>query len=865
MSRAKKWTIISIVVVFGLIVTYGALIPTILSTEGGKQFVVRLFEKTTGGKITIQDLSLSWMGKQRIDEFTFNDGKGTRLGFKQLESSCSFWNILLRSGNIGKTEVQSPWIAVQARTEAPRAKPSEKGEKKKKQRAEFWSNYSGKITAINGVVDLLSGGRNLVSMKEVYLELDTLKSSNNFTLIAHGKTQENQLVGSFNIDTKFNEWIEGVASVNNFPVKGLDQVVSVFNPKYQGRLLAALGETLNVNLNAVVSGETQHMALNIRSPLLLVNLNTALKNSLLTLTEESRFVWTVKPKIFNAFIDGAKLQNDAQTELLLQSAALPLSNWDDLAAKGNFYFSGGNLFFEEIKQVISISELSSNFVTSKLSEFLSVNFRSSMSYASSSLAQVAGKLSVRNPLEKNRSYPLFDLEIDNFPLALIDTWKKSETVKYLGGSGSGRLMRSESKMIISANTPLLRLPQMEFEVTDVARLIQSAPFTYVIGQGLYDQLIQPATLSGMMSTLIIPMKKGALDFSRTNFDLQLKIKQLGLQNLFALGALSLPFVDLDVKGTDLKNIEFNGTSRLDFSPQTWGLSLIGSNVGVKTSGRLKWDEEIEVSPLLVQFDGKKFKAKLDASIEKRVLILKKPLTIDFLLEPEQVNAVLAKGGEYPLLSKPTTFHLEVSPSRLPLSERALSSLALKVRGRIDNLAMYSPANGYPFNFQNVNIDFDMDGKRESQLFHFEATALEKGTKAGQLELELSSTGKVTNLINSPTKIKATMKDFSSQIADAFFGTRGQLPDMIGPSLNLDYLMSNQSDRQNIDLKIDSRDFSLDGAFTVGDQLELRTPRKPLKIRWDISEKSYDAFQRWRAPGTPETPNNPLFEIQDNSI
>ena len=94
--------------------------------------------------------------------------------------------------------------------------------------------------------------------------------------------------------------------------------------------------------------------------------------------------------------------------------------------------------------------------------------------------------------------------------------------------------------------------------------------------------------------------------------------------------------------------------------------------------------------------------------------------------------------------------------------------------------------------------------------------------------------------------------------------RGQLPDMIGPQLNLNYLMEKRSDRQNIDLKIDSRDFSLDGAFTVGDQFELKAPHSPLKIRWNISEKSYDAFQRWRNPGVPETPNNPLFEIQNSS-
>ena len=839
MSRTKKWIYSAIILLFGLLLTSVALLPTLLSTGGGKRYVTALIEKSSGAKVTIEELSFSWMGDQKIDRFTYDDGEGVRLGFDQLVSSCSFWNLLFRSGSVGETRLQAPWVNFQTRPSVKQPTGVVKGGKKQEKAGEFWSNFSGKIIFEKGSFDLFNS-----SIKDLYLAFGA--DSDRYTLIARGRTEQNALYGDFNIDIKIDKWIEGVATVNRLPIEGIDQLVTFFNPKYQGLLLAALGDSLNVNLS--------NGSLNLRSPRLLIDIDTTYQNSSLTLTKAGRIAWTVKPQIFNRLIDGAQLKNDAQAEIRLESATLPLKNLEKLSADGNLYFSGGSLFFEEIEQTIFISELSCDFQTNRLKELVDLSFRSSISTASSSEAQGTGRVTIRNPLEKSRFFPKYDLRVDNFPVALIDSWMKSESVKYLGQSVSGRVMKSDERMVISATTPLLNMPEAEFIITDAARLINPISLTYQLRETLYDQLTRPVMLTGRLNSLSIPMDRERLELSKALFNLQLKAQNVGVQNLLALGTLTLPFINLDLEAKTLSNIQFNGTSRLDFSPQTLGISLIGSEVGVKLSGRLKWDGEVEISPLLAEFDGQKFKGTLDGAIEKSTLILKKPLIVDFLLEPEQVNSILAKEGNIPLLSKATPFHLEVRPSRLPLSETALSSLSLKGSGHIDNLSMYSPVNGYAFNFEDVAIDFDFDGKRDSRLIHFEARALENGKSGGQIELE----------IKTPTQVKVIVKGFSSQIADAFFGMRGQLPDMIGATLNLNYQMVTKGDKQEIDLKIDSPDFSLEGAFTVGDQLELRTPRRALKMGWNISEEAYDAFQRWQRPGVAETPNNPLFTIEGRS-
>lgn len=864
----KRWVITSLITLCVLILIAIGLLPTILSSDGGKAFIERQIENSMGGRVSIGDLSLSWTGEQRIDKFSLDDQKGFRFGFDELTSDCSFWSILFRSGSVGETYIASPWIAMQAKPIVPKTRREEQVLKEKKKAKSLWSDYSGKLTLDNGRMDVTSGGRSLMRMEGLKLEFDAPKSSKLYSIIAQGQTRQNDLQGSFNINTKVSRWIEGVATVSNFPVGGLDQMIGVFKPTYQGFLLAALGDTLNLNLKADASGSSQRMDLGVRSPRLLVDLNGNFQDKLLTLTEAGRIAWTVKPEIFNFFVKKVQLQSDAQIELRLSSATLPMTkrglNWSDLAAQGNLYFSGGNLFLEEIKQAVGINELSADFQTKKLQDSLALTFRSTMRYNASSEGQVSGSAMIQNFLEKNRSFPRYDLKIDNLPLALIDTWKKSEYVKYLGQNISGRLMKSSEAMVISARTPLLQLQEAELTITDVARLIQPTTLSYVLGPNIYDQLIRPITLGGQVNSLSVPIEGGRLNFASMDFDMNVTGQNMGLQNLFALGSATLPFINLDLKGKGIEDVQFVGTSRLDFSPKTWGLSLIGSEVGVKTSGRFSWDDELEASPFLMQFDGRKFKSTLEAAIEKSALILKKPLKIDFLLEPDQINSILSKESEYPLLSKPTPFQLEIKPSRLPLKETAFDSLAIKGSGTIDNLAMYSPKSGFPFNFKDVKVDFDLDGKKKQQMIRFDAHALENGKEAGSLGLELNSSEGAKSLIQSPSNVKATLKDFSSQIADVFLGTRGQLPDMIGPTLNLNYQLAKQSDRENIDLKINSRDLDLDGSFSASDKFELRSSRKPLKIRWTLSEKSYDAFQRWRKPGVPETPNNLLFEIDGSS-
>ncbi|QVL54864.1 MAG: hypothetical protein KFB95_05975 [Simkaniaceae bacterium] len=857
--KKLMWTVIAIL--GGGAILLVALLPTILSSEAGTNFLIKIVERNTGGQLKVQDLSLGWTSKQQIDKLQFNEGKGLEVTFDSLTSDCSFWNLLFRSGSVGNTHIENLNISAYPKVSQKKVDAlKEAGKAIEKPKGKFWSDFSGHLTLSNGKVTIRNGGSTTISIYGIKMDLDIGEAD---SFLFEGKTRKNELVGTFFAQGTWKALLEGTATLDNVPVEGLDQVISIFAPKYQGLLIATLGDTVNANLKSTPIDEELKVEVSVRSPRLLIDLNPTYKNGELVLNSPGRVALTLKPLLFNYFNKDVSLQNDAQTEIRLEKGSLPFTrnNFDfsQVAIVGNLYFSEGQLLLSKIQRTLDIDQLNVNFSTSALNELIQMSLKSAMRYQKGLQSSVSGTFSIQNIL-KTPSYPALDLSIDNLPLSLVDSFSSSSLVTYLGDTYSGKIAKTQNSITLNGNTPLLNLQNTSLILSDVARLTAPSTFTYLVTPNLYENLTRPFKVQGDLNALSIPINKEGLIFKNSDFDLKLSSGQIEVSDLFALGNANLPSFGVNLKGTSLFSFQFEGVTTLDYQDQTWGHSILGENVGVRSSGRAKIGDEFEISPLNLSLDGRKFKGDIAAAIEKSTLILTKGVQIDFLLEPSQINPILSKESEYPLLTKATPLQIEIKPSQIPLKEGDFASLSVKGVGKIANLDMVNPVNRYPFNFENVQVDFDLDGKKNAHSVHFEGEALENGGTAGKLELTLVGNGKASELISSPIMVRASLSNFSSQIADVFFKTRGQLPDLIGPILDLKYAMGTAGGRQNLDIQIESRGLTLDGAFYAGETLELRSPRKPLKIRWDLSEKSYDAFRRLRNPNQQITSNNPLFTV-----
>ncbi len=74
-----------------LLVLSTFFLPQILSTPLGTNILIKVAENKLDGSLTLQDLSLSWLGPQKMKEMSFS-GKETDLSFKSLKTDLKLWN-----------------------------------------------------------------------------------------------------------------------------------------------------------------------------------------------------------------------------------------------------------------------------------------------------------------------------------------------------------------------------------------------------------------------------------------------------------------------------------------------------------------------------------------------------------------------------------------------------------------------------------------------------------------------------------------------------------------------------------------------------------------------------------------------------
>jgi len=398
----KKWVLIILSVLALGVIICGVFLPTILSTEAGKNFLIRRVERNTGAKLKISALSFSWTGEQRIENFDFIDGKGLDISFDTLSSDCSFWNLIFRNGSVGNTHIANPKITFAAKRSKERVEALEKAAAaRKKPKGGVWSDFSGHLTISNGQITVINGGNDVISIYGVKIDLNLGETDSFFF---QGKTRKNEQLGTFLAEGKRRKYLEGSVTVNSFPVEGLDQVVSLLYPKYQGLLLATLGDTLNATIKSTPNQGRLNIEANIRSPRLLVDLNPIYGRGAFELVEAGRIALTVKPYLFNHFNTDLVLQNDAQTELRLEKGTLPFAkktfHFSEAGGVGNFYFSGAELLLKKIQQTLYVDQVSASFTTQNLGSLIQMNLKSAMRYERGAEASVNGTLSIQNALKK---------------------------------------------------------------------------------------------------------------------------------------------------------------------------------------------------------------------------------------------------------------------------------------------------------------------------------------------------------------------------------------------------------------------------------------------------------------------------------
>lgn len=224
LKRIGKITLGLMILLLGVL----ALIPTLLSTTLGKDFLFNQINKNIPGQFYAQDVSLSWLGKQKIENLELKGRNQDQIiGIKSIESEKSLLSWLFtfhHPASLRLTGLNSQIVA----------------------------DNQG-VTNIEDALGLKkqasSGFHTPVYLENTNIELKK-DGKHNLTLKAVGLTRQ-EVKGQFTIDAYLGDQQSLKLRLEHFPTLFLDQLLSIQRPELSGLLLNLAGDYIDVSTSQV--------------------------------------------------------------------------------------------------------------------------------------------------------------------------------------------------------------------------------------------------------------------------------------------------------------------------------------------------------------------------------------------------------------------------------------------------------------------------------------------------------------------------------------------------------------------------------------------------------------------------------------
>ena len=311
-----------------------ALLPSLASSHWGKEKITSIVNAQIPGRISIEQLSLSWLGPQEIQGFLLRDPKGAViLNMKKGTASASIFGLFFHNIASGEIDIDSlsGLIEADASGKTNLEKSLDKDCCKRSQ--------EDPLLAAAAAFHIANAKANFDARHQKPL-----------TLHMHGETYQENIKGKFSVDAKltgtdFEHLVHAdrdflrsspeaefqiQADISNLPVALLDQFLALKRPELAGILKEMIGQQLNLNLNQTTSQHEAIFVFNAQSSQLKATLEAGVSNNFYT-----RKPGTISLKITPALIEKLaaanristawQLLNPSTLEIVIDSLQFPIS------------------------------------------------------------------------------------------------------------------------------------------------------------------------------------------------------------------------------------------------------------------------------------------------------------------------------------------------------------------------------------------------------------------------------------------------------------------------------------------------------------------------------------------------------------
>jgi hypothetical protein len=306
--------------------------PNLAATKWGKSVILKLYKTITGNTLNVGALQIDWMGGQVLEGVSFKDKTGQVIfEGKKITTDATLWQIAFYH-NFGSMQIDSPKVVFHA--ELPKklawlqagfvpvlgAIPSQ-------------PLYFGHVVVTNGEAQFFSPGFDTIELQNVTLDATLFQSE--VKLQGSGLSIQGNVQGKFEIAGQYTSIsdIDFSAALENFPVRSIDQLVTLIHPDLKGSVVDAIGNAMTVQLKVKNLPNTLELFCNAKSPTFSAHLETTSQGGIVTLAAPAVFQFQLP---------------NFQGELKIDTLSLPLVDKESFAfqstLKGNpIQFSWGTI------------------------------------------------------------------------------------------------------------------------------------------------------------------------------------------------------------------------------------------------------------------------------------------------------------------------------------------------------------------------------------------------------------------------------------------------------------------------------------------------------------------------------------------
>lgn len=317
LARIITWTLAPLFLILVLLILF---LPTLVSTPSGQKTAVSLVNKVIPGSLKVDQWKLGWLSGQEITGFQLNDEKGGEiLSFKSLKTDETLLSLLLRRYNVGKTTLVAPKLNLSTDESGNfnlhQALGQEKEDSERASRSDK-SRFQGDIEVIDGTFSFKAPKVETIEITDVQMDLKS--DPHVFHLV--GKTKQGANVGEVKLSGTWQDKIEILADIKDFPVALFDQLQDT------KLFTSAVGAHLNLNASLSTIDGGLSLKSHISSPNLNGDINGITKDCLFQVDPSSVLNFKVAPTFIEALLPEEskwKLANKPELTVKLQQVTFP--------------------------------------------------------------------------------------------------------------------------------------------------------------------------------------------------------------------------------------------------------------------------------------------------------------------------------------------------------------------------------------------------------------------------------------------------------------------------------------------------------------------------------------------------------------